>query len=658
MRTCEEIRGDLSAYLDGELPSASAAEIERHLAGCPGCREELATLRRVAELVRRLPRETAPANLPLRVEASISASAGAARRRAAWAQLAVAATALFAAIWWALHPPVGPETLVRERRELTSASDDARSARPAGRIAGPEKTGESGAVVRGEKAGKDLAEEERPEEGRPLDRLVPEEGPVDPKVDLAVASEPLSRLSEDLADREEGEHRDGIESEPAAERMKESVAREDAAIAARGRFAEEEKRKEESGRAGELAGDRDVKMGRESAGYSVTKGAPEKTERAGAETEVPEAEPSVAPATPAVPAAAAKPPTPAEPAAPLATPEAAEREAIAESERPAPTDKKPAEASTVAEPAAPAGPGGAPAAPSPAGTPATSVPEALGDAPRSEPAPGAAPESRAEERAKETAVTGVPRVGTDASQGLAEGPSDAAAAGASRRAARRGGNRPGTARTPAGGTVAEGTEGETAAALGKGFTEKEELAGALRFRALRASSAPGADEVFIVARSAASEVVERYLRDLSGLEKQKPAEGSAEKSVAGDSVDSESEGRAAGGRGSAPPPRTAQLFALDMTPPAFEKMCAELERTGRIVAVVRTDAAEEAARKLRETREPETAAGETATRRAAAGQAGLALDHPEKAAEDSLSRGSAPERLRVRVIVLPDTSKP
>ena len=34
---CELIQSQLTALLDGELPPDSAAEIERHLAACPGC---------------------------------------------------------------------------------------------------------------------------------------------------------------------------------------------------------------------------------------------------------------------------------------------------------------------------------------------------------------------------------------------------------------------------------------------------------------------------------------------------------------------------------------------------------------------------------------------------------------------------------------------
>jgi len=50
--TCSEVRGDLSALIDGELSSERAAIVEAHLAGCASCRAEEASLRAVRRLVR------------------------------------------------------------------------------------------------------------------------------------------------------------------------------------------------------------------------------------------------------------------------------------------------------------------------------------------------------------------------------------------------------------------------------------------------------------------------------------------------------------------------------------------------------------------------------------------------------------------------------
>ncbi len=52
---CDEARARLSAFIDGELPPAEAAALERHLAGCPSCRAEEADLRRLrVEVARHL----------------------------------------------------------------------------------------------------------------------------------------------------------------------------------------------------------------------------------------------------------------------------------------------------------------------------------------------------------------------------------------------------------------------------------------------------------------------------------------------------------------------------------------------------------------------------------------------------------------------------
>jgi len=59
--TCDRARELLSGYLDGELDPAERQELERHLAECPGCSEELKALRKTVDLVRALPRVGMPA---------------------------------------------------------------------------------------------------------------------------------------------------------------------------------------------------------------------------------------------------------------------------------------------------------------------------------------------------------------------------------------------------------------------------------------------------------------------------------------------------------------------------------------------------------------------------------------------------------------------
>ncbi|MDD5210410.1 MAG: zf-HC2 domain-containing protein [Elusimicrobiales bacterium] len=58
--TCRE---NLSSFLDGELPREEKLSLESHLAACPGCRRELAELKRVSAVFRKHAMEPAPLSL-------------------------------------------------------------------------------------------------------------------------------------------------------------------------------------------------------------------------------------------------------------------------------------------------------------------------------------------------------------------------------------------------------------------------------------------------------------------------------------------------------------------------------------------------------------------------------------------------------------------
>ncbi len=58
--TCQEIKQQLSQYLDGELDPAVCAELERHLHGCDNCRVLVDTLNKTILLYRDYGRAPAP----------------------------------------------------------------------------------------------------------------------------------------------------------------------------------------------------------------------------------------------------------------------------------------------------------------------------------------------------------------------------------------------------------------------------------------------------------------------------------------------------------------------------------------------------------------------------------------------------------------------
>ncbi len=79
---CQERRDDLAAYSLGALDPGQAAELERHLAGCPACAERLRWLRPAADLVPASVRQFEPSPR-LRTELMATVRAEAAQEAAA-----------------------------------------------------------------------------------------------------------------------------------------------------------------------------------------------------------------------------------------------------------------------------------------------------------------------------------------------------------------------------------------------------------------------------------------------------------------------------------------------------------------------------------------------------------------------------------------------
>lgn len=65
--SCQEMLGQISDYIDGDLEAALCAELEDHLSGCPDCRVMVDTVRKTITLYR----SQAPTDLPADVEARL-----------------------------------------------------------------------------------------------------------------------------------------------------------------------------------------------------------------------------------------------------------------------------------------------------------------------------------------------------------------------------------------------------------------------------------------------------------------------------------------------------------------------------------------------------------------------------------------------------------
>ena len=60
---CDEMRGLLDLYMDGELPEETVAKMDRHLMRCADCAYDIRTLEQTVEMLRAAipPAETSPA---------------------------------------------------------------------------------------------------------------------------------------------------------------------------------------------------------------------------------------------------------------------------------------------------------------------------------------------------------------------------------------------------------------------------------------------------------------------------------------------------------------------------------------------------------------------------------------------------------------------
>lgn len=140
-KECERLREQLPEYAEGTLTGGPRARLERHLASCPHCAQELAALHTVIRAVRATTPEMVPDTLVPRVRRAVAEAIPAPPGAVSfWARLAVPvalATGLVA-ISFAFHASRLRESATVPRPALTEAAPD-----EAGPYAGARAGGEA-----------------------------------------------------------------------------------------------------------------------------------------------------------------------------------------------------------------------------------------------------------------------------------------------------------------------------------------------------------------------------------------------------------------------------------------------------------------------------------------------------------------------------------
>jgi len=79
--TCTQARPLFSSYLDGAVTGRQMRDLSRHLEGCDRCSRHYASLRQTQNLLARVGRRKAPADLALKLRVAISQEVAQSRRR-------------------------------------------------------------------------------------------------------------------------------------------------------------------------------------------------------------------------------------------------------------------------------------------------------------------------------------------------------------------------------------------------------------------------------------------------------------------------------------------------------------------------------------------------------------------------------------------------
>jgi anti-sigma factor RsiW len=153
MTLCERTLDDLKAYLDGELRWPANWSVRRHLASCPGCRQELDEMRALQTRLRSADAGELPASLRARILAACgesgpsSVAIPSARKRfrpqLAWGTAAV--VLLVAGLFgpYLTHPDLAPSRVIRDEDESAAKVENlegpAPSVAPAARDTGVQR---------------------------------------------------------------------------------------------------------------------------------------------------------------------------------------------------------------------------------------------------------------------------------------------------------------------------------------------------------------------------------------------------------------------------------------------------------------------------------------------------------------------------------------
>ncbi len=72
MKSCNSIRAQFSAYLDGAMTGVAMQEVAAHLDSCPACAQEFASWRQMQQMLSDIGPAKAPADLALRLRVALS----------------------------------------------------------------------------------------------------------------------------------------------------------------------------------------------------------------------------------------------------------------------------------------------------------------------------------------------------------------------------------------------------------------------------------------------------------------------------------------------------------------------------------------------------------------------------------------------------------